>query len=341
MLSFLSDYTNGAHPEVLQRLYDTNAQTLPGYGVDPLCAAAADKIVRACQKEGAQVYFLAGGTQTNQVVIAAHLRSYEGVIAAASGHINAHEAGAIEYSGHKVLALPHHDGRLDADEVRAYLQAFYADGSYDHMVFPGMVYISQPTEYGTLYSKAQLQALHTVCNEYHIPLFVDGARLAYALTAPENDVSLPELAALCDVFYIGGTKVGALCGEAVVFPHGNMPKRFNTIVKQHGAMLAKGRLLGAQFDALFTDDLYFRIGRHVMEMAMRLKTLFAEKGYRFYLDSPTNQQFVVLDNDTLARLQSQVAFTVWEPLDEAHTVVRFVTGWTTTQEELDALAALL
>lgn len=341
MISFLSDYTNGAHPDVLKRLFDTNDQTLVGYGVDTLCAAAADKIVRACQKNDAQVYFLAGGTQTNQVVIAAHLQSYEGVIAAATGHINAHEAGAVEYTGHKVLALPHHDGRLDADEVRTYLQNFYADGSYDHMVFPGMVYISQPTEYGTLYSKAQLEALHTVCREYHIPLFVDGARLAYALQSPANDVSLPELANLCDVFYIGGTKVGALCGEAVVFTHGNMPPRFNTIVKQHGAMLAKGRVLGAQFDALFTNDLYDRIGQHVVEMAMRLKALFTEKGVPFYLDSPTNQQFVVLDNDTLSRLQTQVAVTVWEPFDAAHTVVRFVTGWTTTQEDIDALAALL
>lgn len=341
MLSFLSDYTNGAHPEVLQRLLDTNTETLKGYGTDTLTAVAAEKIRRACGRSDAQVYFLAGGTQTNQVVIAAHLKSYEGVIAAASGHINAHEAGAIEYSGHKVLALPHHDGRLDADEVKAYLQAFYADGSYDHMVFPGMVYISQPTEYGTLYSKAQLQALHTVCQEYNIPLFIDGARLAYALMSPENDITLPEFATLCDIFTVGGTKVGALCGEAVVFTHGNMPPRFNTIVKQHGAMLAKGRLLSAQFDALFTNDLYTRIGQQVIDTAMQLKALFARKGYRFYLDSPTNQQFVVLDNETMDRLQLQVAFTVWEPLDEAHTVVRFVTGWSTTAEEIEELETLL
>lgn len=341
MLSFASDYTNGAHPEVLQRLIDTNAQILSGYGTDELCAAAADKIRRACAREDAQVYFLSGGTQTNQVVIAAQLRAYEGVIAAASGHINAHEAGAIEYSGHKVLALPHHDGRLEAEEVRAYLEAFFADESHDHMVFPGMVYISQPTEYGTLYSKEQLQALYAVCRDYQLPLFIDGARLAYALTSPENDVTLPQLAELCDVFSVGGTKVGALCGEAVVFPHGNSPLQFNTIVKQHGAMLAKGRLLGAQFDALFTNDLYARIGRQVIDTAMQLKAVFAQKGYRFHVDSPTNQQFVVLDNETLERLRSQVLFTVWETVDEQHTAVRFATGWTTTREDINKLEALL
>ncbi len=337
MLSFISDYTCGAHPAVLQRLIDTNADTVVGYGEDEYCARAAQKICSACNREDAQVYFLTGGTQTNQVVIASLLRSYEGVIAAVTGHINAHEAGAIEYTGHKVLALPHHDGRLDADEVRAYLQAFYADGSYDHMVFPGMVYISHPTEYGTLYTKAQLEALSMVCWEYDIPLFVDGARLAYALMSEETDVTLEDLARLCDVFYIGGTKVGALCGEAVVFTHGNMPAHFNTIVKQHGAMLAKGRLLGVQFDALFTDGLYEQIGAHVLRMAQLLKAAFAEKGYSFYLNSPTNQQFVVLDNQKLEQLKDKVGFTVWEPLDEHRTVVRFVTGWPTTEADIAAL----
>ena len=341
MLSFVSDYTCGAHPQVLQHLIDTNTDILPGYGTDAICAAAARKIADACDCEQAQVYFIAGGTQTNQAVISSMLKSYEGVISAATGHINAHEAGAVEYSGHKVLSLPHHDGKLDAAEVRAFIEGFYADGSYDHMVFPGMVYISHPTEYGTLYSKAELTALSAVCREFDIPLFADGARLAYGLMSPETDVTLADLAQLCDVFYIGGTKVGALCGEAVVFTHGNMPAHFNTMVKQRGAMLAKGRLLGVQFDALFTDGLYERIGAHVIDMAMRLKAVFEEKGYRFYLDSPTNQQFVVLDNETLTRLQPQVGFTVWEPFDEEHTVVRFVTGWQTTADDIDALAALL
>ncbi len=341
MISFESDYCNGAHPEVLQQLVNTNGEILTGYGNDPVCARAAEKIRAACGKEDAQVYFIAGGTQTNRVVISSMLRPYEGVVSAVTGHINAHEAGAVEHSGHKVLPLPHHDGRIDPDELRALLCAFYADGSHDHMVFPGMVYVSHPTEYGTLYTKVQLTAIHEICREYDIPLFLDGARLAYGLMAPDTDVTLPDLAELCDVFYIGGTKVGALCGEAVVFAHGNMPRQFCTMVKQQGAMLAKGRLLGVQFDALFTDNLYTRIGTHVIAMAQQLKALFVGKGYRLYIDSPTNQQFVILDNETVARLRERVAFTVWEPYDEAHTVVRFVTGWHTTAADIAALEALL
>ncbi len=341
MISFESDYQNGAHPEVLNALIKTNDEVISGYGGDAIWNRAADKIRTACGCREAQVYFLTGGTQTNQAVISTMLRPYEGVIAATTGHINAHEAGAIEYTGHKVLALPQHDGRIDADELRAYIKAFYADGSYEHMVFPGMVYISHPTEYGTLYSKEQLTAISAVCREYDIPLYLDGARLAYALESPATDVTLSDLARLCDVFYIGGTKVGALCGEAVVFTHGNMPKQFATMVKQHGAMVAKGRLLGVQFDALFTDGLYNRIGSHVIAMAMKLKALFEEKGYRFFLDSPTNQQFVIVDNDTLARLQEKVVLTVWEPFDDTHTVVRFVTGWSTTDADIDALRELI
>lgn len=341
MISFESDYQNGAHPEVLDALIRTNNEVISGYGGDAIWNCAADKIRAACECEEAQVYFLTGGTQTNQAVISTMLRPYEGVIAATTGHINAHEAGAIEYTGHKVLALPQHDGRIDAAELRAYIQAFYADGSYEHMVFPGMVYISHPTEYGTLYSKAQLTAISAVCREYDIPLYLDGARLAYALESPATDVTLADLAQLCDVFYIGGTKVGALCGEAVVFTHGNMPIRFSTMVKQHGAMVAKGRLLGVQFDALFTDGLYNRIGAHVIAMAMKLKAMFGEKGYRFFLDSPTNQQFVIVDNETLARLQEKVVLTVWEPFDDSHTVVRFVTGWSTTDADIDALSKII
>ena len=341
MLSFESDYVNGAHPEVLKALIDTNDEVISGYGNDRFWNSAAQKIRTACACEQAQVYFLTGGTQTNQVVISTLLRPYEGVIAATTGHVNGHEAGAIEYSGHKVLTLPHHDGCIDADELRAYIQAFYADGSHDHMVFPGMAYISHPTEYGTLYTKAQLTAISAVCREYDIPLFLDGARLGYGLMSPDTDVTLPDLAQLCDVFYIGGTKVGALCGEAVVFTRGNMPKQFATMVKQHGAMLAKGRLTGVQFDALFTDDLYQRIGTHAIRMAQLLKAAFAEKGYEFFLDSPTNQQFVILDNDTLKRLQGQVKFSVWEPLDEHRTVARFVTSWSTREEDIAALRVLI
>ncbi len=341
MISFESDYTTGAHPKVLQRLIDTNYEAQPGYGADDYCASAAEKIRAACGCSEADVQFLVGGTQTNAIVISTMLSEYEGVIAATTGHIAAHEAGAIEYSGHKVLTLPHYQGKLDAREVKTYLEAFYADESKEHMVFPGMVYISHPTEYGTLYTKQELTELSNVCREYRIPLFMDGARLAYGLMSRQTDVSLSDIARLCDVFYIGGTKVGALCGEAVVFTRGNTPAHFLNRVKKRGALLAKGRLLGVQFDALFTDGLYFEIGKHVMDMAEKLKSLFARKGYRFYLDSPTNQQFVVLDKATLSRIREAVAVTVWEWLDSDHAVVRFATAWSTTEEDLQALEALL
>ena len=291
--------------------------------------------------ETAQVEFLVGGTQTNAVVIASMLADYEGVVAAETGHINAHESGAVEYTGHKVLALPHHEGKINAGELRRYLAAFYANESREHMVFPGMVYISYPTEYGTIYSKKELEALFAVCGEYQIPLFVDGARLGYGLMSRECDLTLPELARLCDVFYIGGTKVGALCGEAVVFTKGNRPAHFLTSVKKRGALLAKGRLTGVQFDALFTNNLYFRIGKHAIDMAKRLKELFAARGIPFFLHSPTNQQFVILENERLKKLCKVVGCSVWEPYDEMHTVVRFATSWSTTEGDLSALAAAL
>lgn len=341
MISFESDYITGAHPQVLQRLLETNLEPLSGYGEDTYCASAREKIKQACACPDADVQFLVGGTQTNAIVISTMLREYEGVISATTGHIHAHEAGAVEYAGHKILALPHKDGKLEAAAVRQYLQSFYRDESREHMVYPGMVYISHPTEYGTLYSKQELSALSQLCEEYHIPLFIDGARLAYGLMSRHTDLTLPELAKLCDVFYIGGTKVGALCGEAVVFTKGNAPAHFINRIKKRGALLAKGRLLGVQFDALFTDGLYFEIGRHVIDMAEKLKAMFVEKGYSLYLDSPTNQQFVVLDRKTLERLRSDVAVTLWEWVDDDHAVVRFATAWSTTQQDLDTLEALL
>lgn len=341
MISFESDYITGAHPKVLQRLIDTNFEVQSGYGSDDYCASAAEKIRAACECPQADVQFLTGGTQTNAIVISTMLSEYEGVIAATTGHIFAHEAGAVEYSGHKVLTLPHYQGKLRAADVKAYIDTFHADESKEHMVFPGMVYISHPTEYGTLYTKQELTELSDVCREYRIPLFLDGARLAYGLMSRHTDVSLPDIARLCDVFYIGGTKVGALCGEAVVFTRGNTPAHFLNRIKKRGALLAKGRLLGVQFDALFTDRLYFEIGKHVMDMAEKLKALFARKGYRFYLDSPTNQQFVVLDKATLSRIREAVAVTIWEWLDDNHAVVRFATAWSTTEEDLQALEALL
>ena len=341
MLSFENDYSEGAHPKLLQALIETNFVQQVGYGEDEYSLRAKDKIRAAINDPEADIFFLIGGTQSNQVVIDGLLHSTEGVIAATTGHVNVHEAGAIEYTGHKVLTLSAHDGKIDAGELKAYLQSFYADPTYPHMVYPGGVYISHPTEYGTLYSKAELEALHQVCKEYAIPLFLDGARLGYGLTSDESDVTLPDIAALCDAFYIGGTKVGALCGEAVVFPRHGAPKRFITHIKQHGAMVAKGRLIGVQFDALFTDNLYFDISRHAIDMAKKLKQGFAERGFQFFIDSPTNQQFVIMSNETLSRLEPTVRYSYWQKYDDAHSVVRFATSWATPPENIDALMALL
>ena len=341
MLYYLSDYTEGAHPRILERLQETNLISQPGYGEDRFCASAREKIRAACEKPEADVYFLVGGTQCNAVTIASLLQRWEGVIAADTGHINVHEAGAIEFTGHKVIALPQQGGKLSADTLRGYCAAFYANETHDHMPFPGMVYISQPTELGTLYSKAELEALHAVCGDYGLRLFVDGARLGYGLMSPECDMSLPELCDRCDVFYIGGTKVGALCGEALVFPKGDMPRHFATMVKQQGAMLAKGRLLGVQFDTLFTDGLYFEISRHAIGLAMKLKAAFREKGYPLFADSPTNQQFPILTKEQEEKLRRYAAFETWEPLPDGRSAVRFVTSWATREEDVDALIALL
>lgn len=341
MISFESDYVAGAHPKVLQRLIETNLEALSGYGSDCYTKSACEKIKAACACEEADVFLLTGGTQTNAIVISTMLESYEGVLAADTGHVGCHEAGAIEYSGHKVLTLPNHQGKVDSTELKAYLQNFYADENHEHMVFPGMLYISHPTEYGTLYSKREFAELANICREYDIPLYMDGARLGYGLMSKETDVTLADIAMLCDVFYIGGTKVGALCGEAVVFTKNNTPKRFMTRVKQHGALVAKGRLLGVQFDALFTDDLYFEIGAHAINMAEKLKEILREKGCTFYLDSPTNQQFIVVENSKLQKLGEKVTYSFWEKYDENHTVIRLATSWSTTEEDVEALREAL
>ena len=291
MISFESDYTTGAHPRLLQRLAETNMEVLSGYGKDIYCETARKKIQEMCACPDADVFFLIGGTQTNAVVISSMLREYEGVIAAKTGHVSLHEAGAIEITGHKVLELSQVDGKLEASVIKQFLEQFYKDENHEHMVFPGMVYVSYPTEYGTLYTKKELTDISKVCKEYEVPLFLDGARLGYGLMSREADLSLEDIAELCDVFYIGGTKVGALCGEAVVFTKNNMPKHFVNHVKRHGALMAKGRLLGVQFDALFTDGLYFEISKNAIDMAEKMKDIFKEKGYRFYMESPTNQQF--------------------------------------------------
>lgn len=341
MLSFESDYIQGAHEKIMERLMETNMERLSGYGVDSYCQSAKEKIKKACGCPDADVFFLVGGTQTNATVIDTMLKKYEGVVAAVTGHVSVHEAGAIEYTGHKVLEIPQHHGKIDAVELEDYIESFYGDENYEHMVFPGMVYISHPTEYGTLYTKAELANISGVCRKFKIPLYLDGARLGYGLMSYETDVSLEDIAEYCDAFYIGGTKVGALCGEAVVFTHGSTPKHFMTMVKQHGALLAKGRLLGIQFDTLFTDDLYFKISRHAVDMAELLKKGFREKGYEFFLDSPTNQQFIILENKEMEELQKKVGFSYWEKVDEDHTVVRFATSWATTREDVEKLMLLL
>lgn len=340
MLFFENDYGEGAHPAVLAHLAETNMEHLSGYGVDPYCASAKEKILNACGCPGGNVFFLVGGTQTNAVVIGSLLRRHEGVVAANSGHVSVHEAGAIEYTGHKVLEIGQENGKINAGELRAYMERFYGDGNHEHMVFPGMVYISHPTEYGTLYTKAELEAISGVCRAWKIPLYVDGARLGYGLASEETDVTLEDMARYADVFYIGGTKVGALCGEAVVFPHG-APVYFMTMVKQQGALLAKGRLLGVQFDALFTDNLYLQISKNAIQTADRLKQALKEKNYQLLLDSPTNQIFVILEDEKLEELKKHVRYSFWEKSDDTHTVIRLATSWATTMEDVEKLIEIL
>ncbi len=337
LVSFECDYIAGAHPEILKRLTETNMEALPGYGMDHYTESAKEKIKAACGCPDAQVEFLVGGTQTNSVVISTMLRDWEGVIAADSGHVSVHESGAIEFTGHKVIELPAHDGKLRAEDVRRFMETFDKDLTHDHMVFPGMVYISYPTEPGTLYSKAELEALSDLCHEYGIPLYLDGARLGYGLMSKASDLTLEDIARLTDVFYIGGTKVGALCGEAVVFTKGNRPAHFMTSVKKRGALLAKGRLLGIQFDTLFTDDLYFKISRHAIEMAEKIKGIIREKGWRVYMDSPTNQQLIIMNEKEMEELGKHVMFDRWGVYDAEHTIVRLASSWSTTDADLEEL----
>ena len=340
MLLFRCDYAEGAHPDILRRLTETNFEQLDGYGSDPYTESAKRKILEACGCPGGEVYLLVGGTQTNSTVIAALLRDYEGAVAVETGHIGVHEAGAVEYTGHKVLILPQHLGKMDAGELDSYLCTAEADPNRDHMVWPGLVYVSQSTEYGTIYTRSELKKLKEIANRHGLPLFVDGARLGYALASPKCDFGIADMKDLCDVFYIGGTKVGALCGEAVVFPAG-APKHFFTTVKQHGALLAKGRLLGIQFDTLFTDNLYGRIASNAIERAQELIAVLKEKGIPFFLESPTNQQFVILENSYMERIGRQVGFDIWQPYDENHTVVRFATSWATTRDQIEKLREIL
>ena len=341
MISFECDYNNGAHPLVLQHLMENNGVRPTPYGFDEFSNRAKDLIRNACEMPDAQIFFLTGGTQANATVIASILRQHEGVVCVESGHINGHEAGAIESTGHKVIALPGDDGKMKAEVLEKYLHDFVNDATHTHMVFPGLVYITFPTEFGTLYSAKELEEIQQVCQRYDIPLYVDGARLGYGLTAEGCDITLPYLARHCDAFYIGGTKVGALCGEAVVFTRQNAHNHFFTVQKQHGAVIAKGALIGLQFEALFTDNLYFKISRHAIDMAARMKQIFLQRGYKLYTDSPTNQQFVVIDNDEVKQLCPKVEFSLWGQADKHSTICRFVTSWATTDEDLRILENIL
>ena len=341
LLRFTSDYMEGAHPAILQRLSETNMVQAAGYGCDEFCAAAREKIRTACAVPDAEVHFLSGGTQTNMTVISAMLRPYQGVVAAETGHIALHEAGAIEHGGHKVLALPAADGKLTAAAVAACLNAYADDENRDHMVMPGMVYVTHPTECGTLYTRAELTAISELCRAHGVPLFLDGARLAYALGCAANDVTLADIARLTDVFYIGGTKCGALLGEAVVFPQPDTVPHFFSIIKQNGALLAKGRLLGIQFDTLFTDGLYERCGAHATHAADRIRAALRAHGYRFAWETPTNQIFLALTALERARLEQHVRIDFWEKLSDETTVMRIATSWATRTEDVDRLIAAL
>ena len=340
-LYFSSDYMEGAHPKILERLVETNMLHTVGYGLDEFTESAKEKIRSACGAPDADVYFLTGGTQTNATMIDAMLRSYQGVIAAQTGHIAGHEAGAIELGGHKVLTIPQYDGKIRAADVDKCIQKYNDDANHDHTVMPGMVYISQPTEAGTLYSLSELREISDVCHKNKVPLYVDGARLAYALACPENDVGLKDLASLCDVFYIGGTKCGALFGEAVVIPSKGFIPHLFTIIKQHGALLAKGRIAGLQFETLFTDDLYYKIGQNAIDAANKIRKALTEKGYEFAISSPTNQIFIKLEKSKAGKLAESVELGFWENIDDSHVVMRIATSWATQAEDVDALIAIL
>ena len=341
MIYFNNDYSEGCHPKILERLTQTNFEQTPGYGMDHYCARAAQKIRDLCGDPSLAVHFLVGGTQTNLTVIDAALRPHQGVVCAASGHIHVHETGAVEATGHKVLALPSADGKITAAQVRDVIHAHRSDDSMEHTVQPKMVYISNPSELGTIYTKAELEALSTACRENGLYLFMDGARLGYGLTAVGNDLTMEDIAKLCDVFYIGGTKVGALFGEAVVIKHPALAEDFRYMIKQHGGMLAKGRLLGIQFDTLFTDGMYFEIARKADLLADQLRSTLQELGYPLLVEGITNQVFPILPDALLQELAGEFSFTEQQRMDETHRAVRFCTSWATTQEQMDALCRTL
>ena len=334
MIRFECDYLEGAHPLIMQKLMETNLEQTPGYGTDVHCENARRLIRSACNAPDADVHLLVGGTQTNATVIASILKPYQGVISADTGHINNHETGAIEAFGHKVLSLVTSDGKLSAESIQACYDLHFHDSDREHIVQPGMVYLSQPTENGTLYSKAELTAISTLCRRLSLPLYLDGARMGYGLASPENDLSLSDIASLFDVFYIGGTKVGALFGEAVVITAPALKKDFRYLIKQHGGLLAKGRLLGIQFETLFADDLYMKISRHAIDLAMQIRNALLEKGIPLYYDSYTNQQFPVLTKSQIAALESDYSFSYWTVTQDGRNVIRFCTSWATLPQHV-------
>lgn len=337
MILFQSDYCEGAHPLIMERLQETNMVQTAGYGADEYCKAAAEKICKACQNDRLDVHFMVGGTQANLTVIGSVLRSYQGVICANTGHINVHETGAIEATGHKVLAIPSTDGKITAKQVQEFYYGHVEDANREHTVQTGMVYISNPTELGTIYSKAELSALSEVCRQNGLYLFMDGARLGYGLMAPDNDLTMADIARLCDVFYIGGTKVGALFGEAIVISNDALKKDFRYYMKQRGGMLAKGRLLGIQFDTLFTDELYFRISEHAIQMAEELREALNQKRFPFLVQSHTNQLFPIMDDAQISRLSERFSFSYERRMDETHSAIRFCTSWATRPEDVREL----
>lgn len=338
MIRFDSDYTEGAHLRILKALADTNFEQSCGYGEDSHCEKAREYIRRAMDCPEADIHFLVGGTQANFTVIASILRPYQGVLCAATGHINCHETGAVEATGHKVLPLPHHEGKISAQQVRAYHAAHWADSAHEHLVQPGMVYISLPTEYGTMYSKAELTELYAACRELELPLFIDGARLGYGLAA-DPELRLSDLPRLCDVFYIGGTKVGFLFGEAVVIVKEELKRDFRYMMKRSGAMLAKGRLLGVQFETMFEDGLYEETAAWAVRYARRIREALGEKGVPVIMESPTNQLFPIFSKAQYEKLAEKYAFCYWEKVDEDHDAWRICTSWASTQSNVEALIA--
>ena len=368
-LFFASDYMEGAHPLILKRLMETNLVHSAGYGTDEFSESARAKIRKACNAPDADIHFLVGGTQANATVIKSILRPYQGVIAAETGHVSTHEAGAIEAGGHKVITLPHKNGKLDADSIERCIQGYWDDANHEHMVMPGLVYISQPTEFGTLYSLEELTKISEICHRRNVPLYVDGARLAYALACPQNDVTLPDLARLCDAFYIGGTKCGALFGEAVVLPRHDFIPHFFTLIKQNGALLAKGRIAGIQFETLFTEVsagsgkvsaegvsaavssgetsseetclLYEMVGQNAIAAADRIRAALVQKGYEISFECPTNQLFITVDDTQKERLEALLELSFWEKLPDGRTVLRICTSWATDMKDVDQLIDIL